>query len=147
MTPVRRFFRLSIREQWLLVRAAVLLAGVRAGLAFLPLWTVRRALWCAVVATGWRSRIPDEGGRCVWAVEVAARQGPAGATCLTKALVAQTLLQNVNIPATLHIGVAGVFHGRPQAHAWVESGGQVVVGRVPDLEAYHVLLRTDAVSA
>jgi hypothetical protein len=50
------------------------------------------------------------------------------ATCLTQAIAALILLNLKNYPATLRIGVARNNEGRFEAHAWVESDGNVVIG-------------------
>jgi hypothetical protein len=49
-------------------------------------------------------------------------------TCLTEAVVAQVMLARRGHPATLRIGVARSEEGRFEAHAWVESGGRVMIG-------------------
>lgn len=64
-----------------------------------------------------------------WAVATAARRIPA-ATCLTQALAAQYLLRRRGLEADLRIGVARAAGEPLEAHAWVESRGQVVVGGV-----------------
>ena len=50
------------------------------------------------------------------------------ATCLTQAIATLILLNLKNYPATLRIGVARNNEGRFEAHAWVESEGNVVIG-------------------
>lgn len=65
--------------------------------------------------------------RLAWLVEVAARFTPVNATCLKKALVLCRLLGRRGIASTLQIGVARC-EGNLAAHAWLESGGQVVFG-------------------
>jgi hypothetical protein len=49
------------------------------------------------------------------------------------------LLARIGQPAALRIGVARSEEGRFQAHAWVESQGRIVVGKLPDLRRYAVL--------
>ena len=68
--------------------------------------------------------------RIVRDVERAARLVPRS-TCLTRALAAQWLLALAGHGSSLHVGV--VRHpGRPlEAHAWLESRGQVVLGGDP----------------
>lgn len=61
------------------------------------------------------------------AIGAAARYIPR-ATCLTRALAAQFLLKANGHAAILHIGVARPEVGAFQAHAWVESGGTVLLG-------------------
>jgi hypothetical protein len=65
-----------------------------------------------------------------WAVAAASRYVPK-ATCLVQALAAESLLAQAGYPSRLHIGVAP---GKPpdgrglDAHAWLECGGQALVG-------------------
>lgn len=61
-----------------------------------------------------------------WAVTSAARYVP-GASCLPQSLVGRSMLQRAGYPAEICLGVA---HGRSgfEAHAWVSSEGQVVLG-------------------
>jgi hypothetical protein len=73
--------------------------------------------------------------KIIWAVAVATRYVPV-ATCLTQALVGQVLLKQHCAPALLRIGVMKNQRGALQAHACVESQGQVVIGNVPDLSLF-----------
>jgi len=64
----------------------------------------------------------------VWAVESAGRLLPWASTCLTQALTAQVLLLQLGRPALVHIGTVKGENGDLQAHAWVESRGEVLIG-------------------
>ncbi len=68
----------------------------------------------------------------VWSVEAASCRIPFAENCLVKALVAHILLKEAGYPATLHIGVAKKDAESFQAHAWIESEGQVVIGAPED---------------
>ena len=51
------------------------------------------------------------------------------ATCLTQALAGQVLLTHYGYRAVVRVGVTKVDgKGTFQAHAWLESGGKVVIG-------------------
>lgn len=50
------------------------------------------------------------------------------ATCLTQAFAAHILLKQYGYAATLRIGVMRNSAGAIIAHAWVESGEDIVVG-------------------
>jgi Transglutaminase-like superfamily len=72
-------------------------------------------------------------------VKLASRFVPA-ATCLAQALVTVTLLEREGLPASLRIGVARSVRGKFEAHAWVESGGRVVIGGTrADLSRFTVM--------
>ena len=136
MKRLRRFVRLSATEQWLLLKAALLLVVIRVGLWFVPFQALRRLLTRAVdiqVGPWWPKQISVE--RVAWAVEVASRYTPGFRTCLTQALATQVLLARRDHPALVRIGVARGEGDKFEAHAWVESEGKVVIGG-HDLERY-----------
>ena len=137
MKPLREWLSLSARDRGLLLRAALLLGGIRVGLWLLSFATLRRLL----------ARLGQPAGRGVdreqvfvervaWAVGVAGRHVPWDCTCLPRALAAQVLLARGGCPARLRIGVARNAARQLQAHAWVESRGNVVVGNLEDLARY-----------
>jgi hypothetical protein len=123
-------------EKRLLIRANRLLWVCRLGLWLLPFKVLRRQL-----AKAERRTLSDvqaatvEIDKIIWAVAVASRYVPA-ATCLTQALAAQVLLKQHCAPALLRIGVMKSQQGALQAHAWVESHGRVVIGKLPDLAQF-----------
>lgn len=128
MKAMRRLSALSTEDRRLLLQAVAVVGVVRLGLWVLPFRTLRRLL---TVERPESERLdPAMGERIGWAVTSAARRIPA-ATCLTQALAAQYLLQRRGIAAELRIGVAREAGKSLQAHAWVESGGRIVVGGDP----------------
>lgn len=124
MNPVSKLIALPRNRRRLLVRAFLTVAAFRAALSVLPFrWTRRLA-----------ARGPGSGpvpatsaDDLVWAVSAAARRVPR-ATCLTQALALQALLTQDGHDATLRLGVARGELGALEAHAWLESGGRVVIG-------------------
>ena len=105
------------------------LGGVRLALWVLPFAKVR-----ALVA--WASRThpttrhkPVDPRAVGHAIRSASRAVPR-ASCLVQALAAQGLLARLQQPATLHLG-ATRSGSSLTAHAWVESGGHIVVGDGP----------------
>ncbi len=135
-----KVFRLPAVERRLLIEAALLLGAIRPGLRLLPFQTVRRLL--SRIARGSAkassSSIPPSTEQVVRAVTVAGRYVPKVGTgvCLTEALAAQTMLARRERPALLRIGVIKGEENRLQAHAWVESGGEVVIGGEADLDRF-----------
>lgn len=130
MQQARLFLRLGRAEQALLLGSLPLAALVRLGLWLLPprLWhPLLRPVAGRPSARAARS-VPAE--RVAWAVAAASRFVP-GATCLTQALAARLLLAWLGHPALVRIGVARDAGGSIAAHAWVESGGAVVLGGTP----------------
>jgi hypothetical protein len=117
----------------LLLRALFLLIRVRFGLWLLPYRSVSRWAQSASQPSRHKQSQPiwniDEICR---AITLAARFVP-GASCLTQALVGQILLGQAGYAVTLQIGVLRKGGGPLQAHAWLESAGQVILGNMPEL--------------
>jgi hypothetical protein len=101
---------------------------------------VRLALWLMpfrhlrAVLSWYTRRFPEREAtdraavaRVVWAVKAASRRVP-DATCLTQALAAQVLLRRQGWGSRLQIGVARDEREGLLAHAWLESGGRVILG-------------------
>jgi hypothetical protein len=136
MGRIRKFLHLSRDDKKLLMRATWLLWVCRLGLWLVPFKALRRYL--ANVERGALFRL-NAGSididRIIWAVAMASRYVPA-ATCLTQALAGQVLLKQHCAPAHLRIGVMKNDRGALQAHAWIESEGRVVIGKLPDLAMF-----------
>ena len=139
--PVK-FFRLSVVERRVLFQAAAWLVLLRVLLAAAPFARVQRLVSRACGAGAPGVRCPDvpAPSRIGYLVAVAANLIP-GTTCLPRALATQVLLGRHGHGAELHIGVNRDSQGRFQAHAWVETGGRVVIGG-PDVTGYEPILRT-----
>lgn len=136
---MRRFLRLPAGERWLFLKASLLLWVVKLGLIVLPFESLRRYLDKLVrLPSGFSVSGQRSADRVVWAVELAGRLMPPASTCLTQALSAQVLLLRRGYPALVHIGTVRGEGGEFEAHAWVESGGEVVLGG-HELERYTTL--------
>jgi len=124
LSPLHKFLRLSAADRSLLVRSVLLVGAARLALWTLPFNVVRRLL----SRPARRPSVPyATTERIGWAVSVAKRFVPK-ANCLPQALAAESLLLHGGYPVELRIGVAKTDDGRLEAHAWVESGGRLVVG-------------------
>jgi hypothetical protein len=112
-TPAER--RLVLRALWLLI-------AVRIGMRATPVQILRARLrrWPLGAAAAGPERI-------AWAVRTAARYLP-GSACLAQALAVEALMERCGHASNLRIGVARTEAGKFEAHAWVESGGTVVIG-------------------
>lgn len=113
--------------------ALALVAGVRLVLWWVPFRVARR--WFdrapgpdAVVDLRRARGVANE-------VRRASRRVPR-ASCFTQALAARTWLARHGLANELRIGVARRPDGSPEAHAWIEVGGHVVLGDVPDLARF-----------
>ena len=136
MKSARRLLDLSPTERRLVLKAAFMICGARAALWLLPFRTVRDLLdRAAKPPSGTRPMETVPPGRIARLVEATSRNLPGLGTCLTQALTARVLLIGRGYPAVLRIGVVKGENGALEAHAWVESGGEVVIGGY-DLERY-----------
>ena len=141
MKRVRQFAGLSPPERWLLLRAAVLVAGVRLALWTMPFRWVRFVLGTKMGAGPAVSPSLEaiRVTRLAWAVQAAARRVP-GASCLTQALALQYLLAQTGERAEVHIGVAKDSARGFEAHAWLEHRGAILVGDNGELKRYAPIL-------
>jgi len=131
MGSLTSFARLPARRRSLFIRSAMLIAAFRACLWVVPFSrTQRLATRLSSGSARRRSSAPE----VAWAVGLAERRLPVG-NCLSRALAAQVLLARSGHQADIRIGVAREDDGRFLAHAWVESGGDVLVGGT-ELERY-----------
>ncbi len=142
MKHLRKFLRLPVAERRLLVKAALLLVAIRLGLWLLPFRTLRRLLARATETSVKADKVRPSTDSIIWTVGVASQYMHGFGTCLTQALAAQVLLARRSIPSLLHIGVLRDERGRLQAHAWLESGGKVVIGE-HEIERYTPLVALD----
>ena len=82
--------------------------------------------------------------RIAWAVECVSRVVPRGNNCLVRALATGIVLKRYGYPSELKIGVMKPAGGRFEAHAWLESGGNVVIGDF-QLDHYVPLAARDSI--
>jgi len=133
---IARWLRGPAADRRAVVEAAALLPAIRAGLAVLPYRFVERRLqrWARARPI---AAADDAAERVAWAVGGVSRRVP-GMTCLTRALATHAMLARRGVPATVRLGVRARPAGTRalDAHAWVESGGRVVMGDVPGLADY-----------
>jgi transglutaminase superfamily protein len=137
MRRIRKLLYLTQSERRLLARTTLLVAAVRIALWTLPLAYVCRSLQQRRAAAPELAVVPVS--RLAWAVEVAARRIP-GASCLTQALALQYLLARAGRESCVHIGVAKKVSGGFESHAWVECGGEVLIGDNGELARYSPIL-------
>jgi hypothetical protein len=135
--PLRHFLRLPPADRSLLTRAVVLVAKAKLALWVLPFNVARRLL---TPADPRRSPIPfATTERIGWAVSRANHLVTRG-QCLPQALAAESLLLRCGHPVEFRIGVVKTGERGLEAHAWVESGGCLVVGDLTQgLSAYSPL--------
>jgi len=123
MLILKRFLGLSWAERKLLLRAALLIGVVRAGLWLFPFRTVQHIL----AAISKPSRASQPADRLLWAVTAVSPYLPR-ASCLTLALAGQVLLARSGYNSRVEIGVTRDEQRRFEAHAWLVFQGHVVIG-------------------
>jgi hypothetical protein len=128
---VRKYLRLPAHDRALLTRTIFTLGAARLATWLLPFPRGRRLL----IGTRRPATPTVTRDQVRWAIAQAQRIIPR-ATCLPQALAAEALLTRGGLPADLQIGVMKTPSGTLTAHAWVESGGRIVVGDLPELAAY-----------
>jgi len=137
----RRFAALPGSDRLRLLQAALVVAAVRLALWVLPF------RWVCARVDARKAVLPRTGaapaGRWAWAVRVASRRIP-GASCLTQALALQWLLARAGQSARIHIGVAKQGARGFEAHAWLESGGEILIGDDRPLEGFMPILTLPA---
>jgi hypothetical protein len=136
MRALIKLFRVAPRDAVLVVISAVLVLIVRVGLWLVPFRWVWR--FCRRLGMAIRAKRRWETSQIIWATKAISCRVP-GATCLTRALVAQVLLQWNDVNSNLRIGVARNQKGAFEAHAWVEYQGKILIGGLRDLFRFSVL--------
>ena len=115
----------SFRECPILLWASALVCAVRLALWFVPFAQLRTAV-VALARPRLRPSNRYSANELGWSVRAVSQYLPH-ATCLTQALALHILLRREGLPSRIKIGVTKDA-GRFEAHAWVESQNQVVIG-------------------
>ena len=127
MMPV--FFRHSLTEIKLAVRAAAMIAGAHLQVKLRPIKAMRQ--WALPQAS--RTGSQDELLLAFWR---AANRVPG--TCLIRALALQRFLSVHGFASELRIGVAPSHTGL-LAHAWLLDGERILIGGGQEAETFTVL--------
>ena len=136
MSRLGRFAALPAADKWLVFKAWALVWAVRIALWVLPFKVLRRIL--RKISRHPPRRIqstPHPVERVAWAIMTASRYVPGARHCLTRALAVETLLSRRGYRTQLHVGVARDDDKGIIAHAWVDTGGKVIMGG-EELEKY-----------
>jgi hypothetical protein len=132
MAAIGKFMRRSKREKLLIAIAAATLIAVRIELKLIGF---RHRRWIG------ESHPPRPNGsdakrrgasfsaeEIAWAVKAASARIPGATNCLVRALALKYLLNLFAHDANLRLGAGHLEGGRFEAHAWIESGGRVLIG-------------------
>ncbi len=138
MSRLNTFISLPAGDKYLLLKINLVLWLIRLGLWVLPFQTLCRLL------ARWKSQSeltnvdPLAVEKIVWGIKLMSSYTP-DASCLTQALTTVALMGRIGQPADLRIGVRKDNEGALKAHAWVESQGKIVMGKLADLSSYSIL--------
>jgi len=126
MNGVRAFLALPPARKRVLLAAAALLVPVRIGVRYGSIGRIQRR---SRIVAGWLVRRPPEDpGRTIpWAVTTAARHVPGARHCLTKAIVARSMLEAAGISTGLRVGVRRDGNGVLRGHAWLDGPDGVLM--------------------
>ena len=133
------------RDRLLLIKVGLLLGAIRLGLWMLPFKVLRDLLARAKAPGKERDRETASVERIISGIKLMSRYIPA-ANCLTQALTASMLLGRQGHHSCLRIGVLKSDNGELKAHAWVETEGRIVIGKLADLSRYTVLPSTEKIA-
>ncbi len=140
MKQLLKFLHLSSGDRKLLLKTFILLGLVRLGLWLLPFTTLRRVLVSISRVKSSQQEVNQrEVAKVIWAVNQSGRYMPGGVKCLARALTTQVLMSRRGYLSELRIGVAKSETGQLEAHAWIESQGQVLIGHLRDLSRFTLL--------
>src|SRR5579859_7501325 len=141
MAAIAKFARLPFSEKLLILRALAVVAAVKTGLITVGFAAVRRVTSAqakpSLDRSGKPAAVPNPTPRenrhpspdtIAQAVEAASLRIPGGRNCLVRALATEYLLHRYCYPCELRIGAKRGQAGEFTAHAWLESGGRVLIG-------------------
>lgn len=133
-SPLKKLAELPWTDRMLLARAWGTLFLVRLALSVTP-WPVVRRLILGRPPRPRSQPSAPHAERIIWAIGIARRLVPR-ATCLVQAAAARVLLVRAGHDPHLRLGVTKSTAGDFEAHAWLELGGRVVVGRLRHFERF-----------
>lgn len=147
ISKVAKWQSLSGTEQGLFLQALFLLVGVRCLLKLLP-FRIWRSLLLKLTTTPVNPPVNPtktkerckqvEISQVIRAVEQSSRF-MLGVKCLARAVTTGILLRRYGFAPALQLGVKFEPASGFVAHAWVVCSGNVVIGRLVDLERYNLL--------
>ena len=142
MRRVRTFLALERDQRRLVVEAALCLAAAAGAVSWLPFRWFAGSLGHARAG----SPLDQHSGtsptleRVAWAIRLASRHLPWTSTCLMRAMAGQWMLRRRGVSGSVHLGVArNEVSGEWLAHAWLRSGGRVLLGEAELSQGYRAI--------
>lgn len=139
MSRLQRFAKLPRAEKTLFIKAFFFVGATRAILWLVPFTILQKGLRGFLSP---KAKTPETDwtqiSKIVRSVRFAGKVVPA-ATCLTQALAALLLIHSSGQNSELKIGVAKDEKNHFKAHAWLETEGRIIIGKLPGHNDYIVL--------
>lgn len=133
MNRLFRIFELDLPEKIFLAHCILTLCAVRLALSMNSASLIAEKISRIEVAA---EADPHTAKLVAWGIGACAKFVP-GATCLTQALAGQYLMARREFSSIVRIGIERRNHKEIRAHAWLLSGGFVVLGgRASDMSLY-----------
>ncbi len=138
MNLLFKFLQLPKERKSLIIKAIVLLLAIKLGCYFLSFKTICRIIQKKTVTKS-KTDIKTLKHDVIWSIEAASNHLPFTKTCLIKALAAQILLSNYGYQSNIKIGITKSKNDLLDAHAWIESSGDIIMGNTDKLSEYKEL--------
>jgi hypothetical protein len=139
MNRLSKFFKSPLAEKVLLVEAFLLVAAVGLVLRLVPFRFLKKSLSKRLSAK--IEEAPADWlqiNKIVRSVKLSSRFVPF-ATCLAQSLAALLLIKLKGQHSVLKIGVTKDEKQHFKAHAWLETNGRIIIGKLPSHRQYTVL--------
>lgn len=139
VSRLESFLSLGPGDQFRLVTATCLLLGIWGGVRIIPFNRLRGLLVTVEALSQKLMPGTPAAERLARTVEVADTHVPGERTCLVRSLTVEVLLTAHNYPFTHRIGVDNSPEGEFGAHSWIEYDGEILIGRLEDIDRFEPL--------
>jgi hypothetical protein len=139
MTRVLKFIKLQRADKILFAEALLIVLSVALVLRFVPFRVFKASL--SKRLSGETKNAPADWSqinKIIRSVSFCSRFVPF-TTCLTSSLAAMLLLRRKGQHSVLRIGVTRDAEQKFKAHAWLETNGRIIIGRLTSHREYTVL--------
>ena len=130
MSALGKFLALSSTDRLLLLEAWFYLAAARLALLIVPFGRIAPHLGRQILPgpAAETTAPPPTARRVAWSVETMSRHTPWESACLAQSIAAKYMLRRRGLPSWLFLGTKKDDRGNLAAHAWLQSGNEIVLG-------------------
>ena len=139
MNLIVKFLQLEEKKKILIIKATLLLLVVRLWLYFFSFKSIYNFIRKERKNNDLNTNNTISKTEVIWSVEATSNHLPFISTCLIKALAAYILLSNYNHQSNIKIGITKPKNNILDAHAWIESNGEIIMGKNYKLPEYKEL--------